>query len=159
MTSNILINDNMTVTYRAIEQNEFAMMAQLEQQCFGAHALPDFFFRQCYDCWPKGCFAAFKEQKMQAFLILAQSETQDIGWILSVAVLPELQGQGIGRKLLTQLLEQQNYARVRLTVDPKNPAALRLYQSLGFSKIAEEADYFGPNQTRWVMEYSPNLSI
>ncbi|WP_243641836.1 hypothetical protein [Vibrio sinensis] len=43
-----------------------------------------------------------------------------------------------------------------LVLDPENPAALRLYQSLGFSKIAEEADYFGPNQTRWVMEYSPN---
>ncbi|WP_114765543.1 GNAT family N-acetyltransferase [Vibrio rhodolitus] len=149
----------MTVTYRSIEQHEFAMMAQLEQQCFGAHALPDFFFRQSYDCWPKGCFAAFREQEMLAFLILAQSETPDIGWILSVAVSPELQGQGIGRKLLTHLLEQQGYARVRLTVDPENPAALRLYQSLGFSKITEEADYFGPNQTRWVMEYSPNLSI
>ncbi len=154
MQKNLLITlYKMTMTYRLIQKHEFAMMAQVEQQCFGAHALPDFFFRQAYDCWPKGCFAAFKEEQMQAFLILAQSETPDIGWILSVAVAPEAQGQGIGRNLLSRLLEQKRYERVRLTVDPENPAALRLYQSLGFSKIAEEADYFGPNQARWVMEY------
>ncbi|MGF1911377.1 GNAT family N-acetyltransferase [Vibrio kasasachensis] len=144
----------MTVIYRSIEQHEFAMMAQLEQYCFGSHALPDFFFRQAYDCWPKGCFAGFKDHKMQAFLILAQSETPDIGWILSVAVSPEVQGQGIGRNLLSYLLKQQTYGRVRLTVDPDNQAALGLYQSLGFIKIAEDADYFGPGQARWMMEYS-----
>jgi ribosomal protein S18 acetylase RimI-like enzyme len=41
--------------------------------------------------------------------------------------------------------------RVRLTVDPANPAQ-RLYFRLGYQQLAEERDYFGPEEDRLLLE-------
>lgn len=55
---------------------------------------------------------------------------------LSIAVLPEFRGLGIGTRLLTLLLQtaQAYYGAVCLSVSPDNPA-LRLYQRLGFETV------------------------
>jgi ribosomal protein S18 acetylase RimI-like enzyme len=57
---------------------------------------------------------------------------------LSIAILPEYRGRGIGRQLITQLLKetQARYGAICLSVSPDNPAK-RLYQRLGFEVIAE----------------------
>lgn len=59
---------------------------------------------------------------------------------LTIAVLPEYRGKGIGSQLLTRLLEiaQTRYAAISLSVMPGNPA-LRLYQRAGF----REAGHYG----------------
>jgi beta-phosphoglucomutase-like phosphatase (HAD superfamily)/ribosomal protein S18 acetylase RimI-like enzyme len=55
---------------------------------------------------------------------------------LSIALLPQYRGQGIGSRLLTQLLEiaRAQYAAISLSVDSNNPA-LRLYQRAGFERV------------------------
>jgi len=55
---------------------------------------------------------------------------------LSVAVLPEYRGKGVGRELLTHLIEaaKARYTAISLSVSPDNPA-LRLYRSLGFEVV------------------------
>jgi ribosomal protein S18 acetylase RimI-like enzyme len=55
---------------------------------------------------------------------------------LSVAVLPEHQGRGIGTALLARLMEvaRTRYGAVSLSVAEENPA-LRLYERLGFEVV------------------------
>jgi ADP-ribose pyrophosphatase YjhB (NUDIX family)/ribosomal protein S18 acetylase RimI-like enzyme len=55
---------------------------------------------------------------------------------LTIAILPEYRGQGIGTRLLGQLLESaaSHYRALSLSVDPDNPA-LRLYKRLGFEAV------------------------
>jgi ribosomal protein S18 acetylase RimI-like enzyme len=55
---------------------------------------------------------------------------------LSVAVLPEHRGKGVGRELITHLIEaaKARYAVISLSVSPDNPA-LRLYRRLGFEVV------------------------
>lgn len=57
---------------------------------------------------------------------------------LSIAVLPEHRGRGIGRQLLDRLLEQVpgRWPAVSLSVDRDNPAG-RLYARLGFEVVSE----------------------
>ncbi|AEI46271.1 acetyltransferase [Paenibacillus mucilaginosus K02] len=58
---------------------------------------------------------------------------------LSVAVLPGLEGQGIGTQLLSHLIAEAaaaGYPALSLSVDPSN-AALRLYERLGFVRTGE----------------------
>lgn len=53
---------------------------------------------------------------------------------LAVSVLPPYRGKGIGRALLTDMLEllkQKKYKQVSLSVQKQNPA-VRLYKRLGF---------------------------
>ncbi len=58
---------------------------------------------------------------------------------LSIALLPEYRGMGIGTALLTGLLEtaRDQFAAVSLSVDPRNPAK-RLYERLGFRVVGQD---------------------
>jgi ribosomal protein S18 acetylase RimI-like enzyme len=49
-------------------------------------------------------------------------------------VLPEVRGQGVGRRLLAAAMAAQDWGATYLTlgVDPQNGAARRIYQGLGF---------------------------
>lgn len=66
--------------------------------------------------------------------------------ILSMAILPQFRGKGIGSELLKEIKSQaasKGYLRISLSVDPSNPA-LRLYQRFGFKKT-------GIDGTSWDM--------
>lgn len=56
-------------------------------------------------------------------------------YIDSLAVLPEYRGHGIAKQLLKAQIEHaklQGFDKATLLVDPDNPPALHLYESLGF---------------------------
>lgn len=53
---------------------------------------------------------------------------------LGMAVVPEWQGRGVGRRLLADLLERQPL--MSLSVDDVNVGAAALYRSLGFRPVA-----------------------
>lgn len=58
---------------------------------------------------------------------------------LTIAVVPSRRGLGLGKQLLTELLEQargEGYAQISLSVEPDNPA-LRLYEQHGFARVGE----------------------
>ena len=58
---------------------------------------------------------------------------------LTIAIVPSRRGKGLGRDLLTKLLEQareDGYSEVSLSVEPDNPA-LRLYEQHGFERVGE----------------------
>lgn len=59
------------------------------------------------------------------------------GVLQTVQVAPEHQHRGLGRALTVaalHVLAQQGYATVELTVDTANDRAVRLYESLGFTR-------------------------
>jgi ribosomal protein S18 acetylase RimI-like enzyme len=86
-----------------------------------------------------------------AWLRLWSAGNRGYGWVddrtpeLSLAVLPELRGRGIGSQLLDHLLEAARpmYAQVSLSVTASNPAR-RIYQRAGFTKIADDG-------SSWIM--------
>ncbi len=61
---------------------------------------------------------------------------------LSVAVLPEYRGMGVGTELLRALISrgtEVGYRAISLSVDARNPA-LRLYERLGFRVVKSEGN-------------------
>jgi ribosomal protein S18 acetylase RimI-like enzyme len=78
------------------------------------------------------------------WLRLLAGENRGFGYVdettpeLSIAILPEYRGQGVGSKLMAHLFEkaQSRYRAICLSVSPDNPAK-RLYQRLGFEVIEE----------------------
>ena len=71
--------------------------------------------------------------------------------LLNISVLPELQRQGRGNRLLEYLLHrarQQELARMLLEVRAGNHAALALYVRHGFHEIGRRKDYYAGHQER-----------
>lgn len=65
--------------------------------------------------------------------------------ILNICVDPKLQGQGIGRRLLRELLsiaKSREADTAFLEVRPSNLQALSLYFSEGFNEIGNRRDYY-----------------
>ncbi|MBF0475313.1 MAG: ribosomal protein S18-alanine N-acetyltransferase [Deltaproteobacteria bacterium] len=65
--------------------------------------------------------------------------------ILNVAVHPDFRGRGLGRLLLTELIARAGLNGGRaffLEVRPSNPAALALYDSLGFKPVGVRPRYY-----------------
>ncbi|WP_192810165.1 GNAT family N-acetyltransferase [Actinomadura rudentiformis] len=59
-----------------------------------------------------------------------------------VAILPEIWGQGIGRQLLTALVDEarnRGYERIQLFTQADNARGHALYERLGFSRTGQVA--------------------
>jgi ribosomal protein S18 acetylase RimI-like enzyme len=65
-------------------------------------------------------------------------------YLTSFGVLPELQGQGLGRQILTRTVRRlaaEGWSPIRIEVETENRTALGLYRSCGFREIAGYAYY------------------
>ena len=98
-------------------------------------------FRDCfkanYNCW-----VCEEQDTVLGYSILAMAVGE--AHVLNICVAPAEQGQGIGRKMLENLIE---YARGRaetmfLEVRPTNTTAIALYQDMGFNEIGVRKGYY-----------------
>lgn len=150
------MNNLSAFSVRPVEKGELGAVYRLELGLFGEHSYPDFFFRQSFDCWPKGLRIAVDQQdNLLGYILVAQSEQVHSVWILSLAVDSHRQGQGIGRRLITDALNvlPKHVTEVKLTVSPTNPAR-GLYLALGFVEQEMEDDYFALGESRVLMSLS-----
>lgn len=100
--------------------------------------------------------ACFRNSSHQGFGVFCQGQKllQAFAWIsviapeaelLTIAVSPKVQRQGLGRLLLTHILvrlKQQDIQQIFLEVRASNTAAQALYTSLGFTQFAQRAHYY-----------------
>lgn len=110
----------------------------------------------------------------RAIVLVAEEDNTILGWsvalirnhrrwrsgrIYGVAVVPHAKGRGIGRTLVTTLinqLESIDITRVYLEVRADNTPAMSLYESLGFEPIAVLADYYADDIHGIRMRRIPN---
>lgn len=67
------------------------------------------------------------------------------GHITNVAVYPDYQGQGLGRRLMNELTSRVKALGVdsmTLEVRPSNTVAINLYTSLGFRSVGQRPKYY-----------------
>ncbi|MEN9230665.1 MAG: ribosomal protein S18-alanine N-acetyltransferase [Thermostichus sp. DG02_5_bins_236] len=82
---------------------------------------------------------------------------EDEAHIISLAVHPEHQRRGLGRRILLELLNQARNlgcAWATLEVKASNRAALHLYESVGFQKLGERKGYYN-GEDAWVYWKKP----
>jgi ribosomal-protein-alanine N-acetyltransferase len=94
-------------------------------------------FRARYECW-----VCEEQDNVLGYCIasIAVGEAH----VLNICVDPAEQGQGIGRKLLENLIEtaRGRAETVFLEVRPSNTVAIALYENLGFNEIGIRKDYY-----------------
>ena len=109
--------------------------------------------------WSRKSFENELEHKYGVFLI-ALIEGKVIGyggtWVLvdeahvtNVVVAPEFRGQGIGRKLMNEMLvkaREKGAVCATLELRKSNEVALKLYESMGFIQATVRKAYYPDNQ-------------
>ena len=105
--------------------------------------------RQQYDaCYPHADSRIILKDALPVGRILV-NRTDSENCLVDIALLPEHRGAGIGSTLIHELLLEAKATRklVRLQVFKMNPA-VRLYERLGFSRVADQSMY-------WEMVFEP----
>ena len=135
----------MTVVYTALTPKDAARCAELEKELFDGD-----------DPWPARAFLAELEAKHIRY-VAARADDKLVGYagisrlgrkkpyeyeIHTVGVDPAYQGQGIGRRLLDELLDFADGGVVYLEVRTDNEPALALYDSAGFARIGLRRRYY-----------------
>jgi ribosomal-protein-alanine N-acetyltransferase len=97
------------------------------------------------DCLRVGycCWLYESQGRVDAYGVLSTSA--DEAHILNLTVRPECQGQGLGRKMLTQMLRlaaRHGADTVFLEVRPSNLPAIALYHKMGFNEIGVRKGYY-----------------
>ena len=76
---------------------------------------------------------------MIVYIIDNKMKTKHIANIFGVYVKKEYRGQGIGKKLIESALEiiqkNVNVSKIKLTVNPEQKAAVKLYETFGFEVV------------------------
>lgn len=94
--------------------------------------------------------------KQDTIFVTAKQEEQVVGYcgmycsfeegeITNVAVLPEAQNLGIGKKIISGLLraaQEKNISRIVLEVRVSNLSAIRLYEGFGFQKAGIRKGFY-----------------
>lgn len=105
--------------------------------------------------WTETGFFTFLIREDTLFLVAQEKEeilgycgvvmVQDEGDITNVAVRKSWQNQGVGKKLMEELVkstEQEGVARLFLEVRASNEPALRLYRNMGFVQTGIRKNYY-----------------
>ena len=135
----------MTVVYTQLTPRDAARCAELEKQLFDGD-----------DPWPARAFLAELEAKHIRY-VAARDGDKLVGYagisrlgrkkpyeyeIHTIGVDQAYQGQGIGRKMMTELLDYAADGAVFLEVRTDNEAAIALYESLGFVNVGLRRRYY-----------------
>ena len=96
------------------------------------------------DCFKAGysCWVCEEQDKVLGYSLITIAVGE--AHILNISVDPAEQKQGIGRKMLENLIEvaRGKAETVFLEVRPSNPAAMALYEDMGFNEIGVRKDYY-----------------
>jgi ribosomal protein S18 acetylase RimI-like enzyme len=80
--------------------------------------------------------------RMMRFMDFAEKEHKaaasfDHYYIMTVGVLPERQGRGVGKKLMTRALEMVDADQVACYLETQNQSNVPIYQKLGFEVVSD----------------------
>lgn len=150
--------ENANIDYiRECRSEDLNAIEELELLCYGVgYALPQIALRQYFDiCHSAFCVVEVSEHLVGFAIGAVTSGKPNEGWILDVAVHPDVRFQGLGKALVThlkQVLEGFGVNLIRATVSPQNKASIIMLEKTNFKVVGEIPEYFGKGQPRLIME-------
>jgi len=134
------VSRNDLLRLRRMTNSDVARVAEIEKQSYQFPWSDDIFrdcFRANYETW-----VCEEQDKILGYIIFSIAVGE--AHVLNVCVDPAEQGQGIGRKMLDNMIEmiKGRAETVFLEVRPSNPKAITLYESMGFNEIGIRKGYY-----------------
>lgn len=94
---------------------------------------------------------AANEHHLAGFIAGDVRRGEQIGWILTVGVLPQYRRQGLAAKLMTACEKCMGMPLIKLSVRRSNQPAIYLYQSLGYAQVDVWSHYYHDGEDGLVM--------
>lgn len=133
--------------FRPIREDDLPEIMDIERRAY-PYPWTQGILRDCirvgYSCWLYEV-----ESVIHAYGVMSVAAGE--AHILNLCVRPESQGQGLGGRMLKQLISlasRQGADTLLLEVRPSNLAALKLYQGLGFNEVGSRKNYYPAEQGR-----------
>jgi ribosomal-protein-alanine N-acetyltransferase len=139
---------------RLLRKHEIGALARLDDEIFGKYSYSAVALRQFWDLAGPLLQVAVEDSNPVGYGLILPSAESGSGWFLSLAVTAHRRAMGLGRALALATLSAADSAgltTLRLTVEPTNASAIRLYDRLGFVAEHREPNYFGTDEDRLVM--------
>jgi ribosomal-protein-alanine N-acetyltransferase len=136
--------------------NNLDHIIAIDKASFPNFEYPYFVIRQLYDLFKEYMLISRSKNEVNGYIIGAIS-SDNTGWVLSLAVIPQSRNKGIGKMLVKSLIDQfieRGLKKILLTVNPENKTAKRLFSSFGFTPLSTYSNYFGNGEPRILMELS-----
>lgn len=142
---------------RSASLTDIDALVVLENQCFLTDHLGRRSFRRLIKSPSALVLGLFKDESLQAYILIL-TRTNSAWWrVYSVAVDPSCRGQGLSRVLLNYIIEQAQQSGatgVRLEVGVTNQVAYQLYLRLGFEVVDLLPAYYSDGQDGYRMQLS-----
>lgn len=128
-------------TIRPMREADLAALMAIERR---AYPFPwtEGIFRDClragYACW-----VLDRQGVLEGYAVLSVAGGE--AHLLNLCVDPALHGRGLGRRLLSRIVDIARWHmadRVFLEVRPSNPRAIALYRLAGFNEIGQRPRYY-----------------
>jgi [ribosomal protein S18]-alanine N-acetyltransferase len=103
------------------------------------------------DCFKSGYTGLALEHQSHLIGYGVLSAAAGEAHILNVAIDPKMRGCGLGKRLVTRLIDQARWhrtERIFLEVRRSNETARKLYYKLGFNEIGERIGYYPGRKNR-----------
>jgi ribosomal-protein-alanine N-acetyltransferase len=127
-------------------------LTKLERACFGSDAWP-FLDLIAVLTFPEVVrLKAVEDGEMIAFAAGDPRPAEGFSWIATIGVAPAHRRRGIGRELLRVCEGKLTTPRLRLSVRASNAAAIRLYETEGYSRMQVWQRYYRDGEAALVME-------
>lgn len=95
---------------------------------------------------------AVADEKMVGFIAGDIRRRDQMGWITTLAVLPDFRQRGLATQLLNLTEEYMDMPRVRLCVRRSNDPAIQLYQRQGYTQASVWPTYYADGEDALVLE-------
>ncbi|EYT80986.1 GNAT family N-acetyltransferase [Streptomyces andamanensis] len=150
---------SLPLVLRRVHESDLPELQRLDAEVFQEVAYPGFLLRQLYDMYAEH-FLVLDDGtgRLRGYVLAGTTALGRDSWILGLGVTHDRRRNGLGRELMTAVLDRLRRAgieQVRLTVEPTNRAAILLYRSLGFDPEEPDGglrpDYFGPGMHRRIL--------
>jgi ribosomal-protein-alanine N-acetyltransferase len=136
------------------EEKEIEGVMEVQERCFenGQRFSKNFLFNLWRE-FPEGFVVAKEGEKILGYGILKKEKEQ--GLIFSLAVLPEIQNQGIGKEIMKRLIEiakKEGLKKIYLHAKETNFKAIAFYQKFGFNIVRLENKFYSTDENAYLME-------
>lgn len=128
-------------TLRPMRESDVPVVMEIERHAY-SHPWTPGIFRDClrvgYNCWVMS-----DAQGLVGYGVMSVLAGEC--HILNVCIRPALQKRGYGRQLMQHLLglaREYGASLALLEVRPSNVAAIRMYESMGFSEVGVRKAYY-----------------